>query len=237
MYIMRWNFGMEETGTNRHIGRMVLVSGTRAIYTLDSTVRTFPYGLSGIGVLIWNGQAMNAMRNGVDDDGDGRADEDGPERTREGRVIDSEQQDNDRDGRFNEDDDWPYWNRDRQRTAIAWDDRGHFYLIVFEGSDTSGVTWQETVNFFREELPRWMRDDLPNFVANEPAYEGARISSQRITIHDAIMLDGGSSTQFIWRWAQRRRRSDGSWVEPIQQLYEGEGRSVPTLVEASAVAP
>ncbi len=186
---------------------------------------------------------MNAMRNGVDDDGDGGADEDGPERTREDgviRVIDSEQQDNDRDGRFNEDHDWPDWNGDRQRTAIAWDDRGHFYLIVFEGSTTEGVTWQETVDFFQTELPRWMRDDLPNFVANEPAYEGARISSQRITIHDAIMLNGGSSTQLIWRWARTLRR-DGNYVthnRPQPRGYPATGAAaVPTLVGAYAAAP
>ena len=242
MLIRRWNFGMTETGTGRFIDRMVLLSGTRATYTLHRGVRNYPYGFSGIGVLIWGGQPMNVgddgVRRGVDDDGDGRVDEDEREpRPPAPPGRDQDQVDDDGDGQFNEDPSWPYWWRDRPRTAIAWDDRGHFYLIVFEGDDNRGVTWQETVDFFRTELPRWMRQDLPMFVANEPAYGGAMVAPQIITVQDAIMLDGGSSTQFIWRWAQRRRRPDGSWVPPIQRFYVGQGAEVPTLLEAHANAP
>ena len=118
----------------------------------------------------------------MDDDDDGQLDEDDVERYPDGTIKpDSEQEDNDGDGLFNEDPDWPYtfpeWDiTTRPRTAIAWDDRGHFYLIVFEGDGNRGVTWQETVDFFRTKLPRWMREELPSFVANEPAYEGARIA-------------------------------------------------------------
>jgi hypothetical protein len=227
MLIRRWNFGMTLTGAGRFIDRMVLLNGTRATYTLHPNVRNFPYGLSGIGVLIWRGRARN-----LDDDDDRRIDEDDHE-----SGGDSSQVDNDNDGLFNEDPDWPDSGSDRPRTAIAWDNRGHFYLIVFEGGRDWGVTWEETVNFFRTELPRWMCDELPSFVANEPAYEGARIAPQVITIQDAIMLDGGSSTQFIWRWAQRRRRLDGSWVPPIRRFYRGQGVKVPTLLEAHADAP
>jgi hypothetical protein len=230
MLIRRWNFGMDLTGTRRFVDRMVLLSGTRATYTLHSNVRNFPYGLSGIGVLIWSGAERN-----LNDDDDGDTDEDDRE-----EGGDSQQVDNDKDGQFNEDPDWPYTTGEittRPRTAIAWDNRGHFYLIVFEGDSIRGVTWQETVEFFRTELPRWMREELPSFVANEPAYEGARVAPQNITIQDAVMLDGGSSTQFIWRWAQRRRRPDGSWVPPIQRMWEGDRRAVPTLVDAYAEAP
>ena len=227
MLIRRWNFGMGDTGTSRFIERMVLQSGTRSTYTLHPNVRNFPYGFSGIGVLIWGGRARN-----LDDDDDGDIDEDGQE-----SGGDSSQVDNDNDGRFNEDPHWPDSGSDRARTAIAWDNRGHFYLIVFEGDGNRGVTWQETVNFFQNELPRWMRDVLPSFVRNEPAYEGASVSPQVITIQDAIMLDGGGSTQFIWIWAQRRRQQDGSWVDRIRRYYAGQGREVPTLLEASAQAP
>jgi len=186
--------------------------------------------LSGIGVLIWSGAERN-----LNDDDDGDTDEDDRE-----EGGNSQQVDNDKGGQFNEDPDWPYTTGEittRPRTAIAWDNRGHFYLIVFEGDSIRGVTWQETVEFFRTELPRWMREELPSFVANEPAYEGARVAPQNITIQDAVMLDGGSSTQFIWRWAQRRRRPDGSWVPPIQRMWEGDRRAVPTLVDAYAEAP
>jgi len=228
---------MTLTGTGRFIDRMVLLSGTRATYTLHPNVRNFPYGFSGIGVLIWGGKPRT-----VDDDDDGQLDEDDVERYPDGTIKpDSEQKDNDNDGQFNEDPDWPDSGSDRPRTAIAWDNRGHFYLIVFEGGRDWGVTWEETVNFFRTELPRWMCDELPSFVANEPAYEGARIAPQNITIQDAIMLDGGGSTQFIWIWAQRRRQRDGSWVPPIirpaPRGYTVEGRRVPTLVDVYAVAP
>jgi len=234
MLIKRWNFGMELTGSHRFIDRMVLAPGTRSTYTLHPNVRNFPYGLSGIGVLIWGGRGRT-----LDDDNDGRPDEDDLDDPNKDRhYTDSEQVDNDGDGLINEDPDWPYTRSGittRPRTAIAWDDRGHFYLIVFEGDGNQGVTWQETVDFFRTELPRWMRDDLPNFVANEPAYEGARVSPQNITIQDAIMLDGGSSTQFIWRWARTIRRA-GRYVTH-ERSYTVTGAKVPTMVDVYAFAP
>lgn len=168
-------------------------------------------------------------------------DEDDP--NGDGKVEDNEQVDNDGDKKINEDPDWPGTNQSdtvgRPRTAIAWDNRGHFYLIAFEGGRDWGLTWGETRNLFRHELPRWMadRNGLSRFVAQEPAYEGAKVTPQQITIQDAIMLDGSGSTQSAWRWAKRRRRPDGSWVNPIEKFYQGAGRAVPTLVDAYAVAP
>jgi len=230
MLVRRWNFGMRLMGSDRFIERMVLVSGTRSTYTIDRRVRNYPYGLSGIGVLIWDGTAM-----GLDDDEDGKVDED-----RLDSGGDSEQIDNDRDGQVNEDHTWPNALDRDARTFIAWDNRGHFYLFVFEGGENWGVSWGEVVTFLHQELPRWMREDLPRFVENEPAYEGARVSPQDIVIRDAIMLDGGGSTQFIWRWARKRIRRDGSYVtynRPEPEGYTVEGRKVPTLVDAYAEAP
>ena len=84
----------------------------------------------------------------MDDDDDGQLDEDDVERYPDGTIKpDSEQKDNDNDGLFNEDPDWlntfPKWDiTTRPRTAIAWDNRGHFYVIVFEGRRDWGVTWE-----------------------------------------------------------------------------------------------
>ena len=152
----------------------------------------------------------------------------------------------------------PFSGRD-SRTAIAWTtDRMHFFIIVarrYDGSSLrEGWTWIDTVNFFTTELPRWMRDDLPNWMRalrNRLIRRGVITPQEasvllpddpvnNLQIGWAIMLDGGGSSQIAWRWRRRNGRDDHQehWeLRYDQETGSWKRRRVPTFVEVTANAP
>jgi hypothetical protein len=116
-------------------------------------------------------------------------------------------------------DNWPYGTLRNARTLIAWD-RRNFFLIVCERVDVNGDgiyeigwTWDHTINFLTQELPTYMQNNWRT----------------RVAIQGAMMLDGGGSTQFLYRCAPR---IGNGW----EQGYSAETppRSVPTLVNSWA---
>lgn len=123
---------------------------------------------------------------------------------------------------LNNQDNWPAGEIRNARTLIAWD-RRNFFLIVCERSDTDrnpdngfeiGWTWEHTVNFLTQELPRYMQNTW-------------RV---RVQIQGAMMLDGGGSTQFLYRCAPRI----GTGQERGEYAAKKPPRTVPTIVHAWA---
>ncbi|MEJ7612850.1 MAG: hypothetical protein SQA66_04345 [Candidatus Fervidibacter sacchari] len=119
----RYAFGMRDRGRSFSFNILpmdISQQGNNYVYSLPSNIRQYPYGLSGIGLLVDNGQGR---------------------------------------GRPNEGDNSPFLGR-TSRTAIAWsNDRMHFFLIV--ATSNQRWTWDNTINFFTQELLRWMRENLP----------------------------------------------------------------------------
>lgn len=104
---------------------------------------------------------------------------------------------------------------------VAWDNRGNFFLIVCERKDLrpdsdfeAGWTWQDTVNFLTGELPTYMSNTWRT----------------NVSIQGAVMLDGGGSTQFLYRCAP----GIGNPWESIAYSAETPPRKVPTIVHAYA---
>ncbi|MFA0743060.1 MAG: hypothetical protein DFNUSKGM_003193 [Candidatus Fervidibacter sacchari] len=119
-------------------------------------------------------------------------------------------------------DNWPGGTLRDARTLIAWDQR-NFFLIVCEREDTDGNlqngyergwTWQHTINFLTQELPTYMRNNW-------------RIN---VRIQGAMMLDGGGSTQFLYRCAPR---VGNGWEEGEYSALRPP-RRVPTLIHSWA---
>jgi hypothetical protein len=202
-------FGMRDRGRSFSFNILpmdISQQGNNYVYSLPSNIRQYPYGLSGIGLLVDNGQGR---------------------------------------GRPNEGDNSPFLGR-TSRTAIAWsNDRMHFFLIV--ATNNQGWTWDNTVNFFTQELPRWMRENLPIWMRTfRQQLINDRVITQReapvffpdhpvnIQISYAIMLDGGGSSQIAWEW---RRRNGRRAVRFHQEIRDGQPRQVPTFVEVNANAP
>jgi len=73
---------------------------------------------------------------------------------------------------------------------------------------SQGWTWEDAVNFLIKELPSFIKRNVTNVTS--------------LTIIGAMMLDGGSSTQFVFRCAPG---VGGVW----EMLYGN--RKVPTMVE------
>jgi len=206
----RWAFGMDEKGWGHIIDRMKEVSPSS--YGAPETVKKFKYGLSGIGALIYNGEALlvkDDNRDGKVDDDAWFMDDDNDEQVDEDQR---DKKDNDKDGKVDEDPEWPDVLSKRPRTALAWgaDEKGtrYFFLIVAEN-----WTWNETVQFCQNELPKLVKSEYPKI---------------QIYIRSAVMLDGGSSVKFLWRHApkkgepQDKPNTDGYQSDPY--------RNVPTYV-------
>jgi hypothetical protein len=55
------------------------------------------------------------------------------------------------------------------------------------------MTWAKVRDFFQQELPRWMREELVDFVRSHECYRSAYVRPQNLVIREAIMLDGGGA--------------------------------------------
>lgn len=112
---------------------------------------------------------------------------------------------------LNNQDNWPNGGNRDARALIAWDKR-NFFLIVCRRGFEKGWTWEHTVEFLTQELPRYMQNTW----------------KVRVQIQGAMMLDGGGSTQFLYRCAPIIGRG---WEEG-KYAAQDEPRRVPTIVHA-----
>jgi len=115
---------------------------------------------------------------------------------------------------------WAAVDEDRARSLMVWSRDGRdLFLVVFAFDNLlSGATWDETVQFLKTSFLQAVRIRRPLF-----------------EIGDAVMLDGGTSTQlsFVRRVGDPDRGNPierKSWPSPL-------AKCVPTLVHASAVLP
>jgi hypothetical protein len=112
-------------------------------------------------------------------------------------------------------------------TIVAWGEseylygnkkfknKENFFLIICQRGGTrgdtgysQGWTWDDAVNFLIKELPSFIKRNATNVTS--------------LTIIGAMMLDGGSSTQFVFRCAPM--------VGRVWEMLYG-NRNVPTMVE------
>jgi len=108
---------------------------------------------------------------------------------------------------------WPVYNERVHRAAVAWDQqRGYFFLII-----ARAWTWEDTKKFFFSNDSGSLRD----YMRKEKRTE--------INIANAVMLDGGGSTQFNYL----RKRRNGSVAE--SKLHDlSDGRRITTMVHVWA---
>jgi len=104
---------------------------------------------------------------------------------------------------------WPSVDSKVPRTAVAWSATGQSFFLI---AGTSW-TWDETVSFLKTELVNLIKAKNPNGMRN-------------LTIHGAMMLDGGASTQFVYRRVPPKGKGD-SVTKKIES-----GRQVPTVVQS-----
>ncbi|MCS7277974.1 MAG: hypothetical protein NZ531_03905 [Aquificaceae bacterium] len=117
---------------------------------------------------------------------------------------------------------WPRYNESEARAALGWGGN-HFFLIVAEG-----WTWEDTRRFFFENIVE--RDNQGRIIGYSlRAYIEAH-HRERIRIANAVMLDGGGSTQFNYR----RIRRDGR-VEQSEPRDLSDGRRITTMVHVWAI--
>jgi len=194
MDFCRWAFGMNEKGWGHNVVRMVSSSDGKYVAPKELKEK-YIYGLSGIGALIHEGKALFVDKNNdgkvdddayfMDDDLDGKVDED-PKNDK----------DDDGDGKKDEDPQWPDVLAKRQRTALAWGSK-YFFLISAEN-----WTWDETVTFCQDELPKLVKELYPKI---------------DIKIINAVMLDGGDSVKFLWRYASKKGEEEN---QPGENGYQ-----------------
>jgi len=104
--------------------------------------------------------------------------------------------------------DWPDGATGRPRTFLVFSNsqQRHFFEIVVGGE---GWTWSETESFITQELPQFVR----------------KYDSELSEVNSPMMLDGGGSSQFIWRHISK----EGNAV--VRGWYDTT-RTVPTLVQS-----
>ncbi|MEM2368146.1 MAG: phosphodiester glycosidase family protein [Candidatus Bathyarchaeia archaeon] len=107
---------------------------------------------------------------------------------------------------------WPSLDGDVHRTAVAWTRRGYFFLII-----ARAWTWDDTYRFFFSND----RGSLIDYMQRQ--------FNENISIANAVMLDGGRSTQFNYR----RVRSDGH-VDEEWRYDLSDGRRITTMVHVWA---
>lgn len=153
-------------------------------------------------------------KDNKDNDGDGKTDEDPKEGI-----------DNDKDGKIDEDRPWPNVLDRRARTALAWGrdtetgkSRYFFLIVVEENMESPGWTWDETVSFCKDEIPKLVSKFYPKI---------------KISTCCAVMLDGGSSVKFLWRHA-RKSGSPSEENRPEPEGYQSTDDEVTTYVMAWA---
>ena len=125
---------------------------------------------------------------------------------------------------------------------MGWDSERRLLRV-----SAKGWTWDNTVNFFTQELPRWMRKNLPTWMRtfSQQLINNGVITQREapvffpdhpvnIQISYAIMLDGGGSSQIAWEW---RRQNGKSAARFHQEIRDGQPRQVITFVEVNANAP
>ncbi|MCS6861785.1 MAG: phosphodiester glycosidase family protein [Abditibacteriales bacterium] len=111
--------------------------------------------------------------------------------------------------------DWPDYTTDRPRTAVGWTgNRRHFFLIV---ATSPGWTWNETRDFFTTGLSAYMQ----------------QMQKVTIRISDAMMLDGGGSTSFKYRWKDASGNPVQGWDPPPINT----SRKIPDIVHVWAKSP
>lgn len=117
---------------------------------------------------------------------------------------------------------WPYYATARPRSMLVWSLDGNNLFMVNIGYQSSlaisGPTWNQTIAF--------LSDTFTKTVRGRPELRGFQIG-------DAVMLDGGFSTQL----SDLRVSQDGT-VVPFSWRVPGiGGRNVPTVVRAYATIP
>jgi hypothetical protein len=114
--------------------------------------------------------------------------------------------------------DWPDYATNRGRTAVGWTgDKRHFFLIVTPDVQGGGWTWNETRDFFTTGLPAYMQ----------------QTRKVTISINDAMMLDGGGSTSFKYRW----KDASGNPVQGGDPPPVNTTREIPDIVHVWAKSP
>ena len=95
----------------------------------------------------------------------------------------------------------PLPNETLNKTVVAWTAKGDFFVLVGSG------TWNDLANFVVSTLP------------NDPA-----VAPYHIQIKEAVMLDGGTSSEFGWEDFYKPLTS------PLKDFVLNEGRKLPVYV-------
>lgn len=124
------------------------------------------------------------------------------------------------------DSDWPYYNTHRCRSLLVWSkDQKHLFILIIGyplwdplTGTNAGLKWSETVDFVKTGFRDAVRKKLPDF-----------------DVGDAVMLDGGTSSQLSYRRVQKGK-------SPKQQDWwdhngVSDSRLVPTMVHTYATIP
>jgi len=122
---------------------------------------------------------------------------------------------------------WPYHDNRKARSLLVWSkDQKHLFMIVVAypvwnplTGTNAGLTWSDTIDFVRTSLKAAVGKKLPNF-----------------DIGDAIMLDGGSSTQLSFRKVSGDL-SNGGTLDQQQWEAQPYHKDVPDLVHTYATIP
>ena len=129
-----------------------------------------------------------------------------------------------------------YWKgafptSETSRTAIGFSTNPcHIFLVV-----SKSATWDDVVKFFMGEL--WNDKDGDGIVDNDEKWGLPTLVKQHplgknlnIKIRNALMLDGGGSTQF----AYLRKDKNGNVVEEDNSAPKSDGRVIVNFVGAKA---
>lgn len=105
------------------------------------------------------------------------------------------------------------------RTAVGWTANGDFFLISCNGPNTTtpgaGATWEDVQSFLITTLPQLIQQQY----------------KKTITISNAVMMDGGGSVQFAYRW----QHSDGSILKSDNGAPQGDNdRAIPSAISVYA---
>lgn len=104
------------------------------------------------------------------------------------------------------------------RTAAGWTANGDFFLISYGPKTTTpgvGATWEDVQSFLITTLPQLIQQQY----------------KKTITISNAVMMDGGGSVQFAYRW----QHSDGSILKSDNDAPQGDNdRAIPSAISVYA---
>jgi hypothetical protein len=219
----RYAFGMMGAGRDFDFNILPMDVSQREdgnyVHSLLPRIRqNYPYGLSGIGLLVDNGQGQPQPESNI---------RNSPFQGRDSRTAIA-------------------WTTDRMHffIIVARNYDGSSLREGWTWRDTVNFFTTELPNWMINDLPNWMQTFRNQLIRDGVVTqnEASILLPDRpvnIQIGWAIMLDGGGSSQIAWRWRrsngrearrqhlEHRRTREGRWIP----------RRVPTFVEVTANAP